>query len=350
MKEQRKPVNGDDLASVRVDALRHIERVISGMGGDAAALLNRAQIDRRLLDQGKGVISHARMAGLLEQASVELGCPDLGLRLAASQATQGATKVFGPLHVAMCHSPTLGMALRYFADHVHAYSTAVRVHFRKNPGDARVFMLLEPAPPGLTAQRQSVEHALALLQHAVRALSAGRVQAREIWIMHAPVAPASTYRTHLNATVRFGQDSYGLFFDDCDLELTLPNADPQLYEIATCFIERRFPAAGLSLGEKVRIIIAQLLVGGQCTHEHVAASVGMHPRTLQRRLRIEGETFEAIKDAVRRDVALRYLQQPGVSLMRVSEILGYSETSVLSRSCHRWFSASPSELRNAASR
>jgi AraC-like DNA-binding protein len=30
---------------------------------------------------------------------------------------------------------------------------------------------------------------------------------------------------------------------------------------------------------------------------------------------------------------------------RIAEILGYSETSVLSRSCFRWFSASPRQLR-----
>ena len=69
-----------------------------------------------------------------------------------------------------------------------------------------------------------------------------------------------------------------------------------------------------------------------------------------RRLREEGESFEAIKDSVRRDVALRYLQQPDVSLVRVTEILGYSETSVLSRSCLRWFCASPRELRNGLTR
>ena len=50
------------------------------------------------------------------------------------------------------------------------------------------------------------------------------------------------------------------------------------------------------------------------------------------------------------EVALRYLEQPEVSLVRVTEILGYSETSVLSRSCHRWFCASPRELRNGLNR
>jgi AraC-like DNA-binding protein len=142
----------------------------------------------------------------------------------------------------------------------------------------------------------------------------------------------------------------GLFFDERDLQSPLAEADPQLYEIATSFIDQRFPAAAMSLSSRVRILIARLLVEGNCTHEHVAATIGMHPRTLQRRLRGEGESFEAIKDAVRRDVALRYLQQPDVSLVRVTEILGYSETSVLSRSCHRWFCASPRELRAAANR
>jgi AraC-like DNA-binding protein len=73
--------------------------------------------------------------------------------------------------------------------------------------------------------------------------------------------------------------------------------------------------------------------------------LGMHARTLQRRLREEGESFESIKDSVRRDLALRYLRQPAMPLIRVAEMLGYSATSMLSRSCYRWFSASPRQLR-----
>jgi AraC-like DNA-binding protein len=102
----------------------------------------------------------------------------------------------------------------------------------------------------------------------------------------------------------------------------------------------------MSLSARVRVLITQHLVEGNCTCKHVAAALGLHPRTLQRRLRQESESFEAIKDSVRRDVALRYLQQPDISLVQVTEMLGYSETSVLSRSCLRWFSASPRRLRN----
>jgi AraC-like DNA-binding protein len=62
-------------------------------------------------------------------------------------------------------------------------------------------------------------------------------------------------------------------------------------------------------------------------------------------LRAEGESFEAIKDSVRRQIALRYLRESSIPLIRVARLLGYSETSALSRSCYRWFSASPKQLR-----
>lgn len=103
------------------------------------------------------------------------------------------------------------------------------------------------------------------------------------------------------------------------------------------------PATAMSA--QVRSFIVRLLVEGDCTHKRVAAALGLHPRTLQRRLREEGESFQSIKDGVRREVALRYLQQPDASLVRLTEILGYSETSVLSRSCNRWFATSPRRLR-----
>jgi AraC-like DNA-binding protein len=104
--------------------------------------------------------------------------------------------------------------------------------------------------------------------------------------------------------------------------------------------------AAVSLSARARVIISRCLADGICTHEYVASGVGLHPRTLQRRLREEGTTFEEIKDGVRRDVALRCLKQRHIPLVRVAEILGYSETSVLSRSCYRWFARSPRQLRS----
>ena len=334
---------------VRTDALRNFQDLVASLGGDSAVLLRKSHIKPSILANRNGVIPYRTMVQLLERASAELECPDFGMRLAAVQAAQGATKILGPLDVAMRNSPTLGEAFRYCADHVHAYSTATQICFETLP-DELVFMRFEILLERLSHQRQAVEHALALTQHAIFGISGGQARARQVWFTHEPSLPSSTYRANFNAAVRFGQSVNGLFFNKQDLEIPVPDTDPQLYEIATSFIDDRFPTASMTLSARVRSIIARLLPKGSCTHDRVASALGLHPRTLQRRLREEGESFETIKDSVRRDVALRYLQQPGMTLVRLTHILGYSETSVLSRSCHRWFSASPRQLRIELSR
>ncbi len=333
------------VGMMRTGAYSKFTDLVTSLGGDAAALLQQARIAPPALADEKGSIPFLKLAHLLEDAADNRECADFGLRLAAAQATLGASKALGPIGVAMRNAPTLREALQYFADHSHAYSNALRICLDQLPNDGRMFLLIESHPAMPTRQLQAMEHALALMQHVCTTISSGRTRAPEIWFSHEARAPQSVYRSHFNAAVRFGQSMNGLFFDEKDLDQPLPERDAQLYEIATSYVDQRFPAVSRSLSSRVRIIITHLLAEGSCTHERVAAGLNLHPRTLQRRLRDEGESFEAIRDQVRRDVALRHLGQSNVSLVKMTEILGYSETSVLSRSCARWFSASPRQLR-----
>ena len=84
---------------------------------------------------------------------------------------------------------------------------------------------------------------------------------------------------------------------------------------------------------------------GTCSRGEVAKALHMHPRTLQRRMREEGTTFEAIKDEARRDLAQRYLSQPDLPFTQITALLGYSEQSAFGRSCRRWFDMTPREAR-----
>lgn len=334
-------------AVVRIDALRNFRSVVNKLGGDPDALLRRAQIDPSVLENRNAMIPYRVMVHLLERAAAELERPDFGMQLAS---IQGGAKVLGPIEVVMKNSRTLGDAFRYCADHVQAYSPAARICLEPDVSERRCFMRFEILLGRLPFQRQAVEQALLLTHHASLEISGGHVGAREIWFSHEALAPLSTYRAHFGCIVRFGQPSNGLFFSNRDLEHHIFDPDPQLYEMATSFIESRFIAINLTISSRVRAQIARTLNAGACTNERIAATLGMHPRTLQRRLREEGHCFEEIKDEVRRDAALRYLGQPGMRLTRVAEMLGYSETSVLSRSCYRWFSTSPKQLRNELTR
>jgi AraC-like DNA-binding protein len=194
-------------------------------------------------------------------------------------------------------------------------------------------------------KQQAVEHAIGLMHHAIIAMSNREIRAREIWFAHEPLSPISTYQRYFGVKVSLGKPVNAIFLSSDDFNRPLRKRDYRLYDLATNFIETRFPPVHALLSLQVRAVGARLLGDGNCSHKEVAEKLGIHPRTLQRRLREEGTSFEEIKDDIRRDIALRYLGEKSISLTRLATMLGYSEPSVLTRSCYRWFSTSPRNIR-----
>src|SRR5690606_32132358 len=76
-----------------------------------------------------------------------------------------------------------------------------------------------------------------------------------------------------------------------------------------------------------------------------ARALHMAPSTLRRRLEDEGQSFQAIKDELRRDLAIHYLCHTSKSVMDISSELGFSESSAFHRAFKKWTGAGPGEYR-----
>ncbi|WFR73035.1 helix-turn-helix domain-containing protein [Prescottella defluvii] len=84
----------------------------------------------------------------------------------------------------------------------------------------------------------------------------------------------------------------------------------------------------------------------RCTINHVARTLGMDRKTLYRQLARSGGTYSAILDAVRIDLAVRYVRtEPDRSLTDIAAELGFSELSAFSRWFRSRFGASPTAWR-----
>ena len=103
--------------------------------------------------------------------------------------------------------------------------------------------------------------------------------------------------------------------------------------------------APAALGDQVRFIAARLLPIARCGLVEVATQLGMHERTLQRRLADEGCVFEALVDDVRRYEASGYLGEPSLSMARIAGLVGYQEQSSFNRAAKRWFGMTPRAYR-----
>ncbi|MCY1417792.1 HTH-type transcriptional regulator VirS [compost metagenome] len=117
--------------------------------------------------------------------------------------------------------------------------------------------------------------------------------------------------------------------------MTNPHADPAMARYAQRYLDSLQGDQGPSLLFDVRKAVYLLLPMGRATIEQIAQTQGMNVRTLQRRLKEDNCTFNDVINDVRRDLVVRYLENPNYSLSRIADMLGYSMAS----SFTRWFIA-----------
>jgi len=77
----------------------------------------------------------------------------------------------------------------------------------------------------------------------------------------------------------------------------------------------------------------------------VAERLYLSPRSVHRRLEEEGSSFRAIKDALRRDMALARLAKTDDAIARIAADLGYADTSAFYRACVEWTGMAPLHYR-----
>jgi AraC-like DNA-binding protein len=90
-----------------------------------------------------------------------------------------------------------------------------------------------------------------------------------------------------------------------------------------------------------RDLVVQLLCARACTVEQAATQFGVTRRTVHRYLAREGQTFSAILESVRRDLAPGYVSDRRRSLAEVSALLGFATPSSFSRWYRRNFEVNP---------
>lgn len=102
------------------------------------------------------------------------------------------------------------------------------------------------------------------------------------------------------------------------------------------------PRNGLSA--KVKQQIARVSLASGPTLGSIASDLGMRPRTLQRHLEMEGSSFSAILDELRKREATQTLKFGSEDLKALAAKLGYRQQSTLTRAMLRWTGMTPSAI------
>lgn len=131
----------------------------------------------------------------------------------------------------------------------------------------------------------------------------------------------------------------------------MPQANPRLYALMTrlaAIEQRQRGSYGSELENEARRLLPKLMREGRSGLKDLAAALEMSPAQLRLKLKQQHLDFRTLLDDVRRQTALLWLGEKDLSLTEIAFALGYSDSSVFTRACRKWFGQTPSEVRARA--
>jgi AraC-like DNA-binding protein len=151
--------------------------------------------------------------------------------------------------------------------------------------------------------------------------------------------------------VKFGTDTDEFALNVDSRELPLIHADPYLNDLLLKYCEAALAERGgdtSQLRTRVENAISSLLPHGRVLVEDIARSLGMSERTLARKLSDEGLNFTEILQQLRRDLAVRYLDDRKLHISKIAWLLGFHEVSAFTHAFKRWTGKTPKQMRTAS--
>jgi AraC-like DNA-binding protein len=195
-----------------------------------------------------------------------------------------------------------------------------------------------------------VEFFLAVLLRVCRAVTGQNLTPARVLLSHIRSDGLADYTAFFGREVAFQAERDGMVFTKEHQHLPVTGADAYLNQMLVRICEETLSTRRTrppSLRTSVENIAAPILPHGKPLLNEVAKQLHMSERTLARRLALEGVSFAGIIEEMRRNLALRYLQDRSLTVSRIAWLLGYQEVAAFTHAFRRWTGRAPSEHRTA---
>jgi AraC-like DNA-binding protein len=326
----------DATVDQRVGPFSALPAHLRQLGVDPAAVLADCCLPPEALDRPDGRMPFAATSALLDAATRHTGRDDFALQFGLTLRLDHA----GAVGELARYAATLGDALRAAAVHQCLYSRGALTFLIDDGASACFGYSVYRAP---TVGAQLLQDAVAgMILNGIRDIIGGDWLPDRVLLARRRPASVAAYRRAFGIPVVFDAEFSGVHFPAQALHKRPHAADPRRFEM----LQAQIAVAGQrELLDDLRRALRVEMLHGQAHGDRVARVLDMHRRTLNRRLRDLGVTFQRVLDEVRFDTARHFLQLTAMPLPQIACALGYTEETSFARAFRRWSGLSPGRFR-----
>lgn len=302
-------------------------------------MLARTGLPADLFEDNDRLIDVTQSFRLLNAAADSASCPHVGLLCGALHRPE----TIGLAGRLSQNARDVGSSLRGLALNLHL-NGHVFVPSLTITGDTAEFVLrlvADVAEPSRAAVDLGFAGAFSL----VRAICGPEWSPLGVLLVHAPGGDRKPYDRFFGTTVQFGCNRNAIVFERSWLGRPVHGSNPEALaalEQELALIARRNP---LPLPVATRRALLTCIARGDLSVKAAAAVLGIHPRTLNRRLADDGTSVFALTKEVRYQVARDLLVNTALPVTEIAATLSYTNIGGFTRAFARWSGLSPSEWR-----
>ena len=322
-------------------ALIGSRELVTELGEDADKLASQVGLPARVFDEPDLFVPAGQIVDFLELAAQRCACPAFALRqVRRLPLGQHGLGIRGQRWMTAADASTLRAALNTFVAQYGLYTDAGSVRMQAHRGGLWLSYVFLPL--GRWGESQIIHLTLARLVLFVGECLGRAWRPREVTLRAEP-EERRAFVEIFGPAVKFGAQRDAFFIDGASLNAAL-DIGPELTLRADARGHRK-ALAGAALTAEVKAVLTALLPRADCSHVDVARTLGLSPRSLQRRLAAAGTGFRELLEQVRAVLAWRQVARTDLSFARVAALLGYDNQAAFTRAFRRWYEMTPRQAR-----
>jgi AraC-like DNA-binding protein len=313
-------------------------------GLDRSQLLRDFRLSAESLADPYARVPHAVVSRLWHEVPLRTGDGAFGVHAAERWHAHSHDAFDGAIR----HAQTLGEVFGLLARYVRLMHEAATIEIERTADAARVS---ERFAKGVVIPPHFGELIMAMWVLRARQFTGARLDLREVSFAHPAPRELGEHQRIFAAPLRFAAPAYSILLGAACLDARVVGAEPMMGVVLERHLRdelARLPPPDDFLAAAEQAARAALS-DPTIDIRQMARRLHTSERTLQRRLRLLGTSFQELIEKARRDQAQRLLRDPRLTLSEIAFMTGYTEMSTFYRAFRRWTGKTPGEYRNPTS-